>query len=77
MPIEHFFKSLSKDLIGGVLKNLLKITYWDSNSDENFVSGYDFFGKCVWGYVYKNLILEGPLNFFISSANLEQFTLNF
>lgn len=56
---------------------MLAISAATSSHEENYVEGYNFFSKCVWTYVYKNLILEGPLNFFISSANLDHFTSNF
>ena len=74
-PIEHFFKTISQKLIKGALKNIIKITKDPEN--EDYTSDYEIFEQTVWNYIYKNLIIEGPLNFLLSTANMKQFTHNF
>ena len=73
--MEHFFSNVDSNIVRGALKNVLKITMDPSN--ENYISGYTIFESTVWSYISKNLILEGPLNFLLSTANLAQFTSNF
>jgi hypothetical protein len=70
--MEHFFSNVDRNIVRRALKNVLKITLDSSN--ENFISEYTIFESTVWSYIYKNLILEGPLNFLLSTANLGQFT---
>ena len=64
------------------MKHVLSITVEggrleETFSEDYFVGGFDFLEKCIWSYVHKNLIQEGPLNFFISSAHLQNFKQNY
>lgn len=79
LPIEHFFKNVNENLIGNCLKNLLSITNPsdDPMAMDHYVPHYNFFKRCVWSYIHKNLIQDGPLNFMVSTASLQQFNQNF
>jgi len=64
------------------MKHVLSITVEGGRLDEifsedHFVEGFDFLEKCIWSYVHKNLIQDGPLSFFISSAHLQNFKANY
>ena len=66
--MEHFFSNVDRNIVRGALNHVLKIT--TDSSNDNYISGYEIFESTVWKYIYKNLILEGPLNFLLSTGNL-------
>lgn len=71
-PIQVFFEGIRDLIVNGSMKNLFSITVKtmrDELSEDHAVEDYDFFNRCVWSYVYKNLIQSGPLNFFTSTSD--------
>lgn len=47
-----------------------------NEQSDNFVEGFQVFEQTCWKYIH-GLISEGPLQFLVSTANLQEFTANF
>ena len=58
LPIEYFFRSVNENLIENCLKHLFSITRESDGSlcMDHFVPGFNFFKRCIWSYIHKNLI---------------------